>query len=105
MRRKRIARAVGGRPAGLSAAFVCVHPFASKGMKFAAAARVFRGHAPTILLSPSLRAMTRKALSIAVISISFLAAGCAGIGPGRLKADQVDYARALGDAKKREILA
>ncbi|BAO86559.1 hypothetical protein [Caballeronia cordobensis] len=49
--------------------------------------------------------MTRKALSIAVLSISFLAAGCAGIGPGRLKADQVDYARALGDAKKREILA
>lgn len=49
--------------------------------------------------------MTRKALSIAVISVSFLAAGCAGIGPGRLKADQVDYARALGDAKKREILA
>src|SRR5690349_22535542 len=49
--------------------------------------------------------MTRKALSIAVLSVSFLAAGCAGIGPGRLKADQVDYARALGDAKKREILA
>ncbi|SAL03763.1 hypothetical protein [Caballeronia ptereochthonis] len=49
--------------------------------------------------------MTRKALSIAIISVSFLAAGCAGIGPGRLKADQVDYARALGDAKKREILA
>ncbi|SAL79248.1 hypothetical protein AWB71_05855 [Caballeronia peredens] len=49
--------------------------------------------------------MTRKALSIAVLSVSFLAAGCAGIGPNRLKADQVDYARALGDAKKREILA
>ncbi|WP_250513194.1 hypothetical protein [Caballeronia sp. INDeC2] len=49
--------------------------------------------------------MTRKALSIAILSVSFLAAGCAGIGPGRLKADQVDYARALGDAKKREILA
>src|ERR1700753_1835412 len=49
--------------------------------------------------------MTRKALSIAIVSVSFLAAGCAGIGPGRLKADQVDYARALGDAKKREILA
>ncbi|MDR5813540.1 MULTISPECIES: hypothetical protein [unclassified Caballeronia] len=49
--------------------------------------------------------MTRKALSIAILSASVLAAGCAGIGPGRLKADQVDYARALGDAKKREILA
>jgi hypothetical protein len=49
--------------------------------------------------------MTRKALCTAVLSASFLAAGCAGIGPGRLKADQVDYARALGDAKKREILA
>ncbi|SAL87546.1 hypothetical protein AWB74_08162 [Caballeronia arvi] len=79
--------------------------FAPKGTKFATAARVFRGQAPTILLLPSLSAMTRKALSIAVLSVSFLAAGCAGIGPGRLKADQVDYARALGDAKKREILA
>ncbi|MDR5831122.1 hypothetical protein P9250_24925 [Caballeronia sp. LP006] len=49
--------------------------------------------------------MTRKALLIAVLSASFLAAGCAGIGPSRLKADQVDYSRALGDAKKREILA
>ncbi|SAK75702.1 hypothetical protein AWB82_04831 [Caballeronia glebae] len=49
--------------------------------------------------------MTRKALSTAILSVSFLAAGCAGIGPSRLKADQVDYARALGDAKKREILA
>jgi hypothetical protein len=49
--------------------------------------------------------MPRKALSIALLSVSILAAGCAGIGPGRLKADQVDYARALGDAKKREILA
>ena len=49
--------------------------------------------------------MPRKALSIAILSVSILAAGCAGIGPSRLKADQVDYARALGDAKKREILA
>jgi hypothetical protein len=49
--------------------------------------------------------MTRKALATAILSVSFLAAGCAGIGPGRLKADQVDYARALGDAKKREILS
>ncbi|MDR5738326.1 MULTISPECIES: hypothetical protein [unclassified Caballeronia] len=46
-----------------------------------------------------------KALSIAVLSASFLAAGCSSLGPTRLKADQVDYARALGDAQKREILA
>ena len=29
---------------------------------------------------------------------------CTTLGPGSLKADQVDYARALGDAKKRQIL-
>ncbi|WP_109480810.1 hypothetical protein [Paraburkholderia sp. C35] len=34
-----------------------------------------------------------------------LFAGCTNVGPTRLKADQVDYARALGEAKKREILA
>jgi hypothetical protein len=33
-----------------------------------------------------------------------LSAGCAQMGPGRLKADQVDYARALGEASKRMIL-
>jgi hypothetical protein len=33
-----------------------------------------------------------------------LFAGCTSIGPARLKADQVDYSRALGEAKKREIL-
>ncbi|WP_087647651.1 hypothetical protein [Caballeronia choica] len=49
--------------------------------------------------------MTRKAISIAVLSLACLSAGCSMIGPNRLKADQVDYARALGDAKKREILA
>ncbi len=31
-------------------------------------------------------------------------AGCLALGPKTLKADQADYARALGDAKKREIL-
>ena len=31
--------------------------------------------------------------------------GCASVGPSRLRADQVNYERALGDAKKREILA
>ncbi|BAN23248.1 putative uncharacterized protein [Caballeronia insecticola] len=80
--------------------------FTPKGMKFATAHRVLRGRAPTIpAITITREPMTRKALSIAVISVSFLAAGCAGIGPTRLKADQVDYARALGDAKKREILA
>ncbi len=34
-----------------------------------------------------------------------LFAGCTSIGPSRLKGDQVDYSRALGEAKKREILA
>lgn len=34
-----------------------------------------------------------------------LEAGCASIGPRELRTDQVDYARALGEAKKREILA
>ncbi|BCQ23381.1 hypothetical protein NK8_15100 [Caballeronia sp. NK8] len=75
-------------------------------MKFATVARVLRGRAPTILLfTLDQTLMTRKALSLAILSVSFLAAGCVGIGPSRLKADQVDYARALGDAKKREILA
>jgi hypothetical protein len=58
---------------------------------------------PSFLKHPDV--MTRKALATAILSASVLTAGCAGIGPGRLKADQVDYARALGDAKKREILS
>jgi hypothetical protein len=37
--------------------------------------------------------------------VCITAGGCSAIGPKRLKADQVDYARALGEAKKREILA
>jgi hypothetical protein len=32
-------------------------------------------------------------------------AGCAPFGPRSLRADQVDYGRALGDARKREILS
>jgi hypothetical protein len=31
--------------------------------------------------------------------------GCLSLGPRSLKADQVDYARALGDARKRQILS
>jgi hypothetical protein len=40
---------------------------------------------------------------VALCLIAFTAA-CAHSGPTRLKADQVDYARALGTAKKRAIL-
>ena len=35
---------------------------------------------------------------------AFLVTSCAQMGPAHLKADQVDYARALGTAKKRAIL-
>ncbi|WP_233835591.1 hypothetical protein [Paraburkholderia sp. ZP32-5] len=49
--------------------------------------------------------MFRTAPLAAVLCAACLATGCAHIGPTRLKADQVDYARALGDAKKRAILA
>jgi hypothetical protein len=41
---------------------------------------------------------------LACCAVTLLAA-CSSVGPTRLKADQVDYARALGEAKKREILA
>src|SRR5471032_1891976 len=49
--------------------------------------------------------MRRKALLSAVLCVCVAVSGCASIGPKQLKADQVDYARALGEAKKREILA
>jgi hypothetical protein len=49
--------------------------------------------------------MRRKALLCAVLCVCVAASGCTSIGANRLKADQVDYARALGEAKKREILA
>ncbi|WP_438392508.1 hypothetical protein [Caballeronia sp. DA-9] len=49
--------------------------------------------------------MRRKALLSAMLCVCITAGGCSAIGPKRLKADQVDYARALGEAKKREILA
>ena len=39
------------------------------------------------------------------LAASFSLTGCAFVGPRALKADQVEYARALGGAKKREILA
>ncbi len=40
-----------------------------------------------------------------VLLVTAAAAGCLSIGPKILTADQVDYGRALGEAKKREILA
>ena len=49
--------------------------------------------------------MRRKALLCAVLCVCVAASGCTSLGANRLKADQVDYARALGEAKKREILA
>lgn len=41
---------------------------------------------------------------LAIACLASLTAACAHLGPARLKADQVDYARALGTAKKRAIL-
>ncbi|WP_144142032.1 hypothetical protein [Paraburkholderia sp. BCC1884] len=49
--------------------------------------------------------MIRTASVAAALCAACLTSACVHIGPSRLKADQVDYARALGDAKKREILA
>jgi hypothetical protein len=74
-------------------------------MKFATAAPGAIGYARLRSFIKLITHMTRKAISIAVLGLSCLAAGCGTLGPNRLKADQVDYARALGDAKKREILA
>jgi len=47
----------------------------------------------------------RTALFLGALALGGLLSGCASLGPRELRADQVDYARALGDAKKREILA
>ncbi|WP_144109414.1 hypothetical protein [Paraburkholderia sp. BCC1886] len=49
--------------------------------------------------------MIRTASVAAALCAACLTSACVHIGPARLKADQVDYERALGDAKKREILA
>lgn len=49
--------------------------------------------------------MFRITAVVATLCLACLTTGCVSLGPNRLKADQVDYARALGDAKKREILA
>jgi hypothetical protein len=42
---------------------------------------------------------------VPLLSLMLTLAGCTSLGPKTLKVDQVDYARALGEAKKREILA
>jgi hypothetical protein len=39
------------------------------------------------------------------VSLSGMQSGCMSLGPRTFKADQVDYSRALGDSKKRQILA
>ncbi|MGF6299820.1 hypothetical protein OKW42_003150 [Paraburkholderia sp. WC7.3d] len=49
--------------------------------------------------------MRRTASFATSLCAACLMSACVHIGPSRLKADQVDYARALGDAKKRAILA
>lgn len=49
--------------------------------------------------------MISKTTILAVSCSAVLGTACVHVGPTRLRADQVDYARALGDAKKREILA
>lgn len=49
--------------------------------------------------------MIRRSIWAAAAAILTLEPGCVSLGPRQLRTDQVDYARALGDAKKREILA
>ncbi|MEX3940391.1 hypothetical protein AB4Y44_12755 [Paraburkholderia sp. BR10937] len=49
--------------------------------------------------------MISKTTILAVSCSALLGTACVHLGPTRLRADQVDYARALGDAKKRGILA
>jgi hypothetical protein len=44
-------------------------------------------------------------LGLMVAGAVLLLQACAWVGPSSLRADQVDYGRALGDAKKREILS
>jgi hypothetical protein len=49
--------------------------------------------------------LIRTAARLALAALVPLAtAGCLSLGPHTLKVDQADYARALGEAKKREIL-
>ncbi|WP_240655592.1 hypothetical protein [Paraburkholderia phosphatilytica] len=57
---------------------------------------------------PFTRFTARHARRAAVVASALCllgASGCSFLGPHQLRADQVDYERALGDAKKREMLA
>ncbi|MCG5073442.1 hypothetical protein L5014_08700 [Paraburkholderia sp. RG36] len=49
--------------------------------------------------------LPRRQLVAAALCPLFMTSGCAWFGPHLLRTDQVDYERALGDAKKREMLA
>ena len=49
--------------------------------------------------------MTKKLLALSALSCLLALTGCASIGGPKLRADQVDYGRALGDANKRAILS
>jgi len=49
--------------------------------------------------------MTKKLLLLGALSCALTITGCASIGGPKLRADQVDYGRALGDANKRAILS
>ncbi|CAB3792622.1 hypothetical protein LMG28688_03563 [Paraburkholderia caffeinitolerans] len=53
----------------------------------------------------ALRLLSRRRLVAAALCPLFMTSGCAWFGPHLLRTDQVDYERALGDAKKREMLA
>lgn len=56
---------------------------------------------PFALTTSMKHALARTLLAVCT---ACLATSCAHVGPTRLKADQVDYSRALGMAKKRAIL-
>ncbi len=56
-------------------------------------------------LRPSICVMKSLSRTLLVLCAATLSSACSLIGPGHLKADQVDYARALGEANKRAILA
>jgi hypothetical protein len=60
-----------------------------------------RRAAPAVCVA---RAMMRTLFIAALLLLGSLSSGCV-FGPQALKADQVDYGRALGEAKKREILS
>jgi hypothetical protein len=53
----------------------------------------------------SFRLLSRRRLIAAALCPVLMMSGCAWFGPHMLRTDQVDYERALGDAKKREMLA